>query len=633
MRSTLKCPCVQFLLAVLACVPVAPLPAADAPRSGLKVFNRVRYLAAPKAEQALVGGLFSGSNTSPTAGFEVLGKITTAPAAGQWGELSFANEKPYRWIRYEAPAGSYGKISKLEFFAGDKKLAGGLIAPPFGKNQWNSVINDMPNQGVSAKVADGQYVGLDLGDLAATARPAINPVNGPFSKPTAVTLQCRTPGAVIRYTTDGTPPTPDSGQVYTAPLTLQQTTTVRAVAYADGLAPSPDGEATLLFEPVGHRTTLHLGNSLTGNAVSRFSEYVRTTGVIHETKSFLMGGGITRALWNTAMIGPTDPKDEARWKDLFSNTKSMGGEGTYPPAVVENSHKAWQTMWPSLTGVSDLTFQPRDADIPEEVDYEVRWLKLVREKFPDVQPWLYIEWTEMPRVRKTDKGQVPSSQMKTLYPALTWEESMSAMLLYGEDVQHTLKQAYHEGKPARIIPVALAMGQIHDKIEKGQFPGVAKEDFYPFLFSDAVHLNLEGSYLVDAVWYAALYRQSPEGKLLPARLQLTAKQAEAMQRLAWDVVQNYPDCGLYEEGSQPVGKPEFSVSPAEIKEVTRMELKSSTPGAWFRYTLDGTEPTRTRGYIYCGTISVRPGMTVKAMAYHSGMADSGVATATYGAAK
>jgi hypothetical protein len=104
-----------------------------------------------------------------------------------------------------------------------------------------------------------------------------------------------------------------------------------------------------------------------------------------------------------------------------------------------------------------------------------------------------------------------------------------------------------------------------------------------------------------------------------------------MQRLAWDVVKNYPDCGLYQEGTTPVGKPEFSPAPADIKDVTPVTLSSGTPGAWFRYTLDGTPPTRTRGYVYCGVVSVRPGMTLKAIAYKSGMADSPVAEATYAA--
>ena len=60
-----------------------------------------------------------------------------------------------------------------------------------------------------------------------------------------------------------------------------------------------------------------------------------------------------------------------------------------------------------------------------------------------------------------------------------------------------------------------------------------------------------------------------------------------------------------------------------------MTITSATPGAWFRYTLDGTQPARTRGYIYCGVVSVRPGMTLKAVAYRSGMADSPVAATPY----
>ena len=86
---------------------------------------------------------------------------------------------------------------------------------------------------------------------------------------------------------------------------------------------------------------------------------------------------------------------------------------------------------------------------------------------------------------------------------------------------------------------------------------------------------------------------------------------------------------MYEEGTQPAGKPQFSPAPSAISDVTRVTLSSSTPGAWFRYTLDGTTPTRTRGYVYCGVISVRPGMTVKAVAYESGMKDSQVSEAVY----
>jgi hypothetical protein len=258
---------------------------------------------------------------------------------------------------------------------------------------------------------------------------------------------------------------------------------------------------------------------------------------------------------------------------------------------------------------------------------------VVRAKFPEFQPWLYIEWVEKGRQRPSDKGTVPSSQMKTLHPALTWEESMSAMLLYGEELQRRLGESYKEGKRPRVLPSCLAMGWIKNLIDNGKLPGVAPGSFYPLLFSDDVHPNINGGYLVDLTWYSAFYRQSPEGKVLPVGTVLNGEQAAIMQKLAWDTIKNYPDCGLYEDGKEPAGKPEFSPAPAAVKAVTPVTLSSPTPGAWYRYTLDGTTPTRTSGYVYCGVISVRPGMTVKAVAYKSGMADSPVTEVTYPAVK
>jgi hypothetical protein len=266
-----------------------------------------------------------------------------------------------------------------------------------------------------------------------------------------------------------------------------------------------------------------------------------------------------------------------------------------------------------------LTMQPRDFDLDKETAAEVNFLKLFRQKSPDLQPYLYCEWVEMARQRPSDKGTVPSFQMKKTFPALTWEESMSAMLLYMEELQQRLGVAYPEGKHAHIIPAALAMGWIKNMIDHGQFGDARPGSFYSLLFSDQVHPAVNGAFLVDMTWYSVFYRESSEDKVLPIETTFTPEQARLVEQLAWNVIKNYPDCGLYEEGKEPCGKPEFA---NDGKIIT---LKSSTPGAWFRYTLDGTTPTRTRGYVYCGAISVQPGIQLKAVAYKSGLADSAVA--------
>jgi hypothetical protein len=168
-------------------------------------------------------------------------------------------------------------------------------------------------------------------------------------------------------------------------------------------------------------------------------------------------------------------------------------------------------------------------------------------------------------------------------------------------------------------------------VDRGEIPGTTPGElgYLELLFEDHVHVNMAGSYLVDLCWYAAIYGESPIGKVLPVGTNLSSAQANVLQDLAWDVVRNYPDCGLFEEGSQPVAAPTFSVAPGPISQVAPMTIQSTTPGAWFRYTLDGTTPTRTRGYVSCGVVSVRPGMTVKAIGYKSGMADSEVTTGEY----
>ncbi|NLF85197.1 MAG: hypothetical protein GX571_03705, partial [Lentisphaerae bacterium] len=64
----------------------------------------------------------------------------------------------------------------------------------------------------------------------------------------AVSLTCATPGADIRYTLDGSDPTPSSG-IYTSPLQIEQTTTIRARAFKAGFAPSD--QASAIYARVG----------------------------------------------------------------------------------------------------------------------------------------------------------------------------------------------------------------------------------------------------------------------------------------------------------------------------------------------------------------------------------------------
>ncbi len=70
---------------------------------------------------------------------------------------------------------------------------------------------------------------------------------GFYDAPFSLTLFTATAETTIRYTTNGLPPTATTGQVYTNPLPISATTTLRAAAYRDGYLPTPIETHTYLF--------------------------------------------------------------------------------------------------------------------------------------------------------------------------------------------------------------------------------------------------------------------------------------------------------------------------------------------------------------------------------------------------
>ncbi len=67
--------------------------------------------------------------------------------------------------------------------------------------------------------------------------PAFSPAAGPYPGPLGVQITEATPGAIIRYTTDGTDPDQNS-LLYAGPISVGTTTTIKARAFLNGAAPS-----------------------------------------------------------------------------------------------------------------------------------------------------------------------------------------------------------------------------------------------------------------------------------------------------------------------------------------------------------------------------------------------------------
>lgn len=84
------------------------------------------------------------------------------------------------------------------------------------------------------------------------AQPAVEDTEfsvdrGFFDAPFQVAITTDTPGASIRYTTDGSVPTPTAGTVYSGPISISQTTVLRAIAYKSGMTPTNVDTHTYVF--------------------------------------------------------------------------------------------------------------------------------------------------------------------------------------------------------------------------------------------------------------------------------------------------------------------------------------------------------------------------------------------------
>ena len=84
-------------------------------------------------------------------------------------------------------------------------------------------------------------------ETESVATPTFTPAEGTYTSAQNVTISTETDGASIYYTTDGTEPT-TSSSIYSSPINVSQTTTIKAIAVKDGMDDSEVAEASYVIK-------------------------------------------------------------------------------------------------------------------------------------------------------------------------------------------------------------------------------------------------------------------------------------------------------------------------------------------------------------------------------------------------
>jgi uncharacterized repeat protein (TIGR03803 family) len=97
--------------------------------------------------------------------------------------------------------------------------------------------------------AAGEGVVFQVIMPAIAAAPAFSPSAGTYTSAQTVTITSTTVGVSIRYTTDGSTPSEMVGALYSAPVSISATTTLKAIAFKSGLTDSAVTSGTFTITP------------------------------------------------------------------------------------------------------------------------------------------------------------------------------------------------------------------------------------------------------------------------------------------------------------------------------------------------------------------------------------------------
>ncbi len=146
--------------------------------------------------------------------------------------------------------------------------------------------------------------------------------HGFYDQPQQVTITTADASAEIRYTTDGSPPTEETGVAYESPITVDSTTVLRAAAFKQGFTPSEVATSTYIFvsdiADQSRQATLDAGFPSSWNGTS--PDYGIDPDIIGPNDDY--GGKYTNALADSLTSIPT-------LSISLSNEALFGDDGIY----------------------------------------------------------------------------------------------------------------------------------------------------------------------------------------------------------------------------------------------------------------------------------------------------------------
>lgn len=195
------------------------------------------------------------------------------------------------------------------------------------------------------------------------AAPSFSPGGGTYSSAQSVTITTATSGATIRYTTNGITPTATTGTVYSSPVSISTTTTLKAIAYKSGMADSTVTSATYTISGGGSGAFQMSSNEVVMEA-EHYSTTVSGSGV---TWTAITDSGASGAASNNAMqaapnagVSSSAPGAGVARMDFSINVPSGAASNFYVHLRTRAATTSDDSVWVSIDG-GTTTYQQMGA--------------------------------------------------------------------------------------------------------------------------------------------------------------------------------------------------------------------------------------------------------------------------------
>ncbi|MEP0964068.1 MAG: hypothetical protein ABJQ70_15655 [Roseobacter sp.] len=268
---------------------------------------------------------------------------------------------------------------------------------------------------------------------------------------------------------------------------------------------------TPLAPPDKGLNTYHLGHSLVGHTIPVMLQQL--AGEDHRFSSQLGSGTNLRAHWEPDIA--IKHFEETNRHPQYRDPHEALASGTYDALIVTE------------------TVEIRDSiKYHDSQGYLRKWASTTWSNNPETRVYLYETW------HKLDDEEGWLARLDRDLDRY-WEGEILRRTLAHDDINQTIY----------VIPGGQVMAAFARKIDAAG--GIGALSSHKDLFSDHIHFNDFGAYLMALTHYAVLYGRSPVG--LPyALLQPDGSPAEnpgpvlarAMQETVWDVVTNYSPSGV-----------------------------------------------------------------------------------------